>query len=105
MSETDLVRAILKYLHVVGILAWRQNTGAASFQDAGRSRFVRFGVPGISDILGVLPDGRFLAIEVKMPGRKVTWKQCDFINAITDNGGLAFVATSIEDVQEKLKLA
>lgn len=105
MSETDLVRAILKYLHVVGILAWRQNTGAVSFQDAGRSRFVRFGVPGISDILGVLPDGRFLAIEVKMARRRATYKQKDFMDSITDQGGLAFVATSIEDVQEKLKLA
>lgn len=103
MSETDLVRAILKYLHVRGILAWRQNTGAVSFQDRGRSRFVRFGLPGISDIIGVLPDGRFLAIEVKLlANKKPTHKQQDFIDSINGSNGVAFVATSIDDVEAKL---
>lgn len=104
MKETDIQRQILAYLqyHRSVALYWRQNTGAARFDKGGKEYFVRFGVPGISDILGVLNDGRFFAIEVKMPGRKLTENQGNFINNVNRAGGVAFVAHSVEDVQEGL---
>ena len=104
MSETDLVRAILKYLKVCGVCCWRQNTGAVRFnRGAGKgSSFVRFGEPGISDILGITWSGKFLAIEVKLPGKKPTGNQKEFLRKIDAFGGVAFVATSLEDIKEKL---
>lgn len=106
MSETDLVRAIVKYLRVQGFYCWRQNTGAVRFQRGGgkKAGFVRFGEPGISDILGVTLEGKFLAIEVKLPGNRPTPNQQEFLSKIKAFGGVAFVATCIEDVRDKLEL-
>jgi len=59
-------------------------------------------VKGISDIIGVLNDGRFLAIEVKRPRGKPTKAQQFFIDQVNEAGGLAFVARSLEDVQNEL---
>lgn len=61
MSEGAIVRGILDWLQLSGIVAWRNNTGAAKSPDG--KRFIRFGEPGSPDIIGCLPDGRLLAIE------------------------------------------
>lgn len=54
---------------------------------------------GQSDLIGCLPDGKMLAIEVKQPGKKATELQLRFILAITNNNGVAFVSTSVEDTK------
>jgi hypothetical protein len=55
----------------------------------------------VSDIIGCrLKTGRFLAIEVKRPGGKPTPEQQQFIDTINHAGGLAFVARSIEEVEQ-----
>lgn len=66
--------------------------------------FYRFGKPGSSDILGILDDGRFLAIEVKRPGKEPTEVQREFLENINKNGGLAFVAYSVDDARSMLGL-
>lgn len=71
-----------------GIFTWKQWQGPMS-----QPR-------GVSDILGILPDGRFLAIEVKTRTGRVSEYQASFLYEITKNGGVAFVARSVEDVIE-----
>ena len=63
-------------------------------------------IRGVSDILGVLPDGRFLAIEVKTPVRRnnVSVYQTQFIESVSDANGIAFVAESVETVKYTLEL-
>ncbi len=57
------------------------------------------------DILGILhPSGRLLCIEVKKPGGVVSVEQKEFLDIINRNGGLGFVAQSINDVEEFLIL-
>jgi hypothetical protein len=97
--EKVLIDDILCYLRTLGILAWRQNTGAMKIQN----RLVRFGIHGMSDIIGILPDGRFLAIEVKTGNNRPTLYQKDFLNRIKDNNGVAIVAYSVEDVEKVLQ--
>ena len=92
--ENDLKKAILSYLHFHKIPAWRINSGAIKIQN----RYIRFSVPGISDIVGVLPDGRFLAVETKSAGNTITPAQKDFLDTITRNNGVAIVAYSINDI-------
>lgn len=94
MTETEKQKEVMDYLTAIGIFAWRNNNGS-------RGR-VRFGLPGASDILGILPDGRFLAIEMKGPKTKVQQNQHDFIDDIKRNNGVAFIARSLKDVQEEL---
>lgn len=98
MNETELVKACLDILHELGILAWRQNTGAVAAEHKGRRRYVRFGVPGISDILGVMPGGRFLAVECKVARNPLTPKQREFLDEINRIGGLGIVARDVDDV-------
>ena len=97
--------AYLANVPLIVPLFWRQNSGALKID----GRWIRLtwnhkgeAVRGISDILGVLDDGSFLAIEVKGPGKKPTKAQLYFINEINEVGGLAFVARSLDDVHEKL---
>lgn len=69
-NETALVKACLEYLPLEGVVAWRNNTGAL-IDRTGRP--VRFGLGvGSPDIVGCMPDGRYLAVECKIGKRKLT---------------------------------
>lgn len=104
MTPEGIIQSgILEYLRLSRIMAWRNNTGATKYRSNGRERFLRYGTPGSGDILGVLPDGRFFSIEVKQPGKYPSRKQKEFIAAVNKNNGVAFVARSIEDVENVLK--
>ena len=92
-SEKALRNTILHYLNLKGIYAWKQNTGAMQVE----GRFIRFSSPGVSDIIGILPDGRFLAIETKVTG-KLTRHQEVFLENIRERGGIAVVARLVDDV-------
>jgi len=62
---------------------------------------------GIPDILGILPGGAFLAIEVKKPKPDKTYpskEQKAFMKRINDDGGIAFVARDVDTVKKMLKL-
>ena len=61
------------------------------------------GYPGIADILGCYR-GRMLAIELKSPTGKATPDQERFLQNVRDNGGIAFVARTIDTVIDKLGL-
>lgn len=103
--ESDIQKQILQYLSLLGIVHWRQNSGAfvVPAGAGSRRRYVRAGMPGVSDIIGLLPNGRFLAIEVKRPGEQPTELQQAFLSAVNHSGGLAFVARSVNDVQSTLE--
>ncbi|HAR38053.1 MAG TPA: VRR-NUC domain-containing protein [Porphyromonadaceae bacterium] len=96
--ESGMYTPILEYLRLRGVRAWRNNTGAVEREYKGKKRFIRFGYPGMSDIVGILPGGRFLAIEVKREGEKPTPKQQVFLAMVNGAGGLGFVAHEVSDV-------
>jgi hypothetical protein len=89
-KESVLQKAIIDYLNKIGIIAWRNNTGAFKLSHGGKSRFVRFGLPGAADIFGVLKDGRFIAIEIKRKGMVPTELQMRWMDWINGNGAWVF---------------
>lgn len=122
-SETEIQSAILEYLAICpGVVAWRNNSRVVNMPGkGGKMRPVRFGgLAGASDILGWVDfcrypnaDGaspvpcqgsgayhvpRFLSIEVKRPGKKPTPVQATFLEMVRAAGGLAVVATCVDDV-------
>jgi hypothetical protein len=98
-SESQLVTACLEYLLVMGIPAWRNNSGATMIG----KRFIRFGMKGSSDILGVLPPtGRFLAVECKQPKGRTTESQDEFLDAINEAGGLGVVVRSVDELESMI---
>jgi hypothetical protein len=98
--EAACLLEVIKTLRGHPAVAWceRQNNGA--FRDG--KRFVRFGWPGCSDVLGQLRDGRFLAVEVKAPTGKASEAQQLFLNRVRAAGGIAFIATNAADVIRNL---
>lgn len=94
-KEQDLVRAAVPYLLASGIPCYRSNTGATRIGD----RFIRFGIPGSPDIIGIMPGtGQFLGIECKMPGRYLSQSQKAFQSVIERNGGIYIVARTMDDI-------
>jgi hypothetical protein len=119
-KESEILRAILGYLALVpGVVAWRQNTGAMYGVHKGKRWAVRFGPRGAADITGwrtlscyVALEGGFevdprpiaqrLEIEIKRPGAKLRPEQEAFLSQARKAGALAFVASSVADVQKVL---
>jgi hypothetical protein len=91
-KESDIRKDIQRYLDIKGIFNWRQWQG-------------QFSVRGVPDIIGILKNGRILAIEVELPGwegnsnSKHYREQVEFLKKINNAGGLAFFARSVEEVE------
>lgn len=89
-TEAEITRAIRALLKAFNIFHWKQ--------------LGTLGMPkGISDIIGI-HRGRFLAIEVKRPGNKLSDRQARFLRSVSDAGGIALVAYSVDDVIDGLGL-
>lgn len=103
--ETRIQASILTYLVYLGIFCWRNNSSGIYNQKTG-SYYSPKGIgriSGVSDILGILPDGRFIALEIKSEKGKETPEQKVFGHNISTNNGLYIVARSIEDVRKTLR--
>ena len=102
--EGVLIRAVLDLLRARSIPAWRQNVGGAVYKNRrGQKRFVRFGPPGLPDVLAVLPgSGRLLAVEAKRKPNRPSPEQAEFLDMLRAAGAVAITAYSVADVQEAL---
>jgi hypothetical protein len=100
--EAAALREVLKALRASPMVAWaeRQNSGAAKVGN----RFIRFGWPGCSDVIGQLRDGRFLAVECKSPTGRLRPEQSLFLARVSAGGGVAFVARDCRDVIRELAI-
>jgi hypothetical protein len=98
-SEHQIQVAVLAVLKKHPNVAWaeRMNVGQFSAEHNGKKRWLRFGFPGLSDCIGQLTDGRFLAIEIKSHKGALTEAQTAFLNTVNRAGGRAGVARSIDE--------
>ena len=88
-KEKDITNAILKYL--------KSLNNCFAFKEHGGM----YGTAGIPDIICCL-NGRFIGIEVKRPGGKVSKLQEVTMKKINTAGGIAFVAYSVDDVHKTI---
>lgn len=93
------------YLRSLGVYFFVHDSVGIYDQKAGRYRrnTSPYRVKGVADVLGILPGGRFLAIELKSETGRLTPEQKAFLGQINANGGIAFMARSIDDVREGLR--
>jgi hypothetical protein len=98
--EREVLKAVLEFLQWKGIFCWRQNQGAIPLPQGGFRRFV--GLKGVSDILGIVGSGRFLAIEVKGPKGRLRPDQEEFLSRVASLGGVAIVCSSVEELERDL---
>jgi hypothetical protein len=101
-SESAILGGCLAACQGFGVLAWRQQVGAATIG----GRHVRFGVRGQSDILGVVRRGphrgRLLAIEVKRPGQRPRPRQVLWLRDVIEAGGIAWWTDGVADCVDVL---
>lgn len=98
-SEAVILKRVMLEASRIGLRVWRNHTGGIT--DANGA-FHRFGLcPGSSDLIGIAPGGRFVAIEVKRPGGKISEKQENFIDFVNKMGGFGIII----DDEKKLKPA
>jgi hypothetical protein len=98
--ESRIKAECLKYLERRRIYAWNNPTGAVTIRPG---QFMHFGKVGSADILGILPGGRFLAIECKAERGRLSDEQARFLAEIRGLGGLAIVARSFKDIASVLR--
>jgi hypothetical protein len=114
MKESQLQPLILLALSKAGCKVWRCETAGAwvgktiyrvgdtvTLADA---RMIQAGLTkGGADIIGISPDGRFLAVEVKTATGSVRPEQAVFIKVVQEAGGIAGVARSVDEALALLK--
>lgn len=114
MTDTLLENSLPAQIRIaadqLGVSLWRNNSGVATNRDG---RPVRFGLGNdsvklnramkSSDWIGIGPDGRFIALELKRPGwiycateREIA--QLNFHLHVRRKGGIAGFVTRVEDM-------
>jgi hypothetical protein len=89
-------------LKLRGIYHWRNSVGSVQIRPG---QWYKFGKIGSSDILGLLPGGRFFAAECKAPDGRLSPEQRQFLADIKALGGMAVVAKSWQDIDQALREA
>ncbi len=87
-KERDITASIRDYLRIRKIFHWKNWSGLGS-------------TPGIPDIIGVLPGGRALFIEVKTAKGHLSDHQENFLKNAGDMGAMCIVARSVQDLIER----
>jgi hypothetical protein len=95
-AEADVLKAVLATLEMHPKVAWVARINSGMFEVEGR--FIKAGFKGCSDILGMLKGGRMLAVECKSSKGKESADQAAFGARVAQDGGLYFVARSVDDV-------
>ncbi|MCL2792439.1 MAG: VRR-NUC domain-containing protein [Spirochaetaceae bacterium] len=97
--EKSVKNECLEYLKLMNIFCWNNPSGAMRTAD---NRFMSFGLKGSADIIGLLPTGRFIAVECKSDKGKLSEAQQAFLDKVKSMGGLAVVAKSYKDIEAVL---
>lgn len=100
--ERAVQRAILLWLKANGCLAAVTDAGAAYRSGSFGADTVPAGWP---DITGLLPDGRFIGVEVKAPSGRQSPVQKAMEQEIGRRNGIYVLAFSVEDVQREIEEA
>lgn len=93
---------IIDFLTLKGFYVFKFNNGGHKV----RGGYIRTkkSSNGIADVIGVSPDGRFVAVECKKPGGVASKEQVAFIDDVKKRGGFALIAYSLGDVIQALEI-
>ena len=97
-DENAIKRSILEYLKYRGIPATKHRSGTIFMH----GRVIELGEAGWPDIIGVLPGGAFIGIEVKTKTGKVEESQQKKIMELQNKGALIYVVHSLKELEEAL---
>jgi len=91
---------------IPGVVVWRANSGKAWVKlSEHRYRPIQVNIPGCPDIIGWLPDGRFLGIEAKSATGRIRVEQRVFWANLVGAGGVYLVARSADEAVDAVHKA
>ena len=111
LREADVLKAVTDYLAARKIWFRRMNTGGVKAEYNGRSRFVRYGSPGMADVLAVVYYGGVNAVDLTELTR-VYWLECksetgkqsdaqrEFQREVESRGMRYLIVRGVEDLKE-----
>lgn len=99
IRENDIIRACIYYLKLKGYEPLRNNSGMILFREGNHIRAVRMGIKGSPDIVACSPDGRFIAVECKANGNRLTAAQERYLANLKRKNAIVIVARSVEDLE------
>ena len=111
MSESALMREVRAVLSALGLRMFRNNVGALC--DI-HGTWVKYGLcAGSSDLIGWRtttitadmvgkPVAIFTAVEVKMPGARLTNEQTVFKRRVREAGGISFISRDPATIEEQI---
>jgi hypothetical protein len=110
-AHTVLVDACLTVckIHVAVEWAWKMNVGKGYLcrdlkrtPEEQKAQWVSYGFPGLSDIIGMLEDGKLLACEVKVWPDELSGDQEIFLQIVNASGGLGIVVYDHRELVDAL---
>jgi hypothetical protein len=117
--ERDILSATLDYLDVSPAVVWaaRMNVATgylvpyrigqrlmqAGALKASEVRYMQFGFPGLSDIVGQLVTGQFLAVETKRRSGRIRDEQAGFIARVNAGEGVGLIIKDPDEVHKAIQ--
>lgn len=102
-TEADVLASCLMALKAWGIYSWRSNN--VGVYDPSKKRYRSFhGLKGVADILGILPGGKTLCVEVKSATGRLSPEQAAFLDAARAAGALALCVRDVKQLETALRL-
>jgi hypothetical protein len=106
MKEADLLSYALTSLKRSGLVAWRCPNGPVMHSiNGGQKVFKKSPIKGFPDIAGVMPNGKFFAIELKTPKGRLSPEQVEWITRLNMTGAMAIVLRTREEIDEFIAAA
>jgi hypothetical protein len=100
MKESELLSFALNCLKQSGMVYWRVPNGPVMHSINGRMIRKCSPIKGFPDIAGVLPSGKFFAIELKTDKGRLSIEQVDWITKLNFSGAIAVVLRSKDEIME-----
>jgi hypothetical protein len=96
LSKGEIRESAIKELTWRGHDVWIQNNIAVR-----KRKFI--GRLGVSDVIGITKDGRWVACEIKTVGDRLSDDQIKFLNQVKTAGGLSYIACQSATGQVEIK--
>lgn len=101
-KEQKIQKKILDFLRSRNIFAWKSSSTGQLVGGTGGFRMIPGSARGCPDVTGILRGGRILQIEVKSLTGRLSPVQREWLECAQAFGAFAFVARSVQDVEEAL---
>lgn len=96
MKEAELLSYALTCLKQSGLVYWRVPNQATRHNGIMKKSPIK----GFPDLAGVMPNGKFFAIELKTDKGRLSPEQAEWITKLNMSGAMALVLRTKEEIRE-----